>query len=542
MRCSFTCKGIVFGLIVVSTHVIGQNELLSDQYHTPQEVALRIEQWQEEYPDLIRLIPIGQSAGGHPLTVLQVGFQGTYGETPEFRPAVFFGANLCGDEHLGTEEVLFLVNDLIRTYKTDPNVYQLLEKSTIYVLPVMNPDAAEQFFSSPRYVRHVNGTPVDDDKDGRFDEDGPEDINNDGLISWMRIADQEGGWIIHPDVDRSMRRVIRDDTTANRYRIILEGIDNDKDQRVNEDPPGGIRLDLNFPHITEYGRDDIGTWPASAPETLALIKFFADHPNITVVISFSSNKEEDIKYNKLSEAAPQLKQIDEKDDRTLFIEIYDLYHQFLRQNALVKESQDSIKLTVINGTFFDFCYFRYGIPYFELPSLIEETTDTQHSDLTEWTAYQHPTMGKVEIGGPVPFLRTNPKLTDESVRRSIQINSAFCTQLIQNLPFVNMDHRVVFLGDSLYQLTVRLTNSGWFPTSTVLGRKLNSSWPVIARIRPSREQMLYAGEPFEEIPVIAANNGIAQVVWKVKAISGSQVTVTATAFKIGNIKKTIKLR
>ncbi len=60
------------------------------------------------------------------------------------------------------------------------------------VAPLLNPDAARADFTTPRCERTSNGNPLDDDLDMQVDEDGPDDLNQDGLITSMRVKDPEG--------------------------------------------------------------------------------------------------------------------------------------------------------------------------------------------------------------------------------------------------------------------------------------------------------------------------------------------------------------
>ena len=47
----------------------------------------------------------------------------------------------------------------------------------------MNPDAIEALFATPLMEQRMALRPVDDDRDGAVDEDGPEDLNGDGFIT-----------------------------------------------------------------------------------------------------------------------------------------------------------------------------------------------------------------------------------------------------------------------------------------------------------------------------------------------------------------------
>lgn len=51
---------------------------------------------------------------------------------------------------------------------------EALDKVAYYVIPRVNPDGAEAYLTG-ELLRDPN--PTDNDKDGKFDEDPPEDIN-----------------------------------------------------------------------------------------------------------------------------------------------------------------------------------------------------------------------------------------------------------------------------------------------------------------------------------------------------------------------------
>jgi len=56
-----------------------------------------------------------------------------------------------------------------------------------YIIPRMNPDAAEKMFGSIKTGMKTNTNKYDSDNDGRVDEDGPDDLNKDGYITMMRV-------------------------------------------------------------------------------------------------------------------------------------------------------------------------------------------------------------------------------------------------------------------------------------------------------------------------------------------------------------------
>ena len=219
--------------------------------------------------------------------MLQLAAASTGQPAPASRPALFVSANIEGSHLIGTEAALHLAKKLVTGSESDAKIKGLLEKRTIFIAPLLNPDAARAYFATPRWERTSNGNPLDDDLDMEVDEDGPDDLNQDGLITSMRVKDPEGEWIIDPADARLMRKADPQKGESGVYKLYVEGIDNDGDKSYNEDPPGGVDIQRNFPHDFETNEAAAGRWPVSQAETLALAQFLTGHRNIALVLNYS---------------------------------------------------------------------------------------------------------------------------------------------------------------------------------------------------------------------------------------------------------------
>ncbi|MBM3284677.1 MAG: hypothetical protein FJY81_02290, partial [Candidatus Aminicenantes bacterium] len=134
----------------------------------------------------------------------------------------------------------------------------------------------------------TNGRPVDDDLDMKMDEDGPDDLNKDGLITQMRVKDPEGKWIADPAEPRLMRLADPKKGEKGVYALYTEGLDNDGDGEYNEDPPGGYDMNRNygFNWQPDYVQRGAGDYPFCFPETQAVRDFLLAHPNIAGAQNF----------------------------------------------------------------------------------------------------------------------------------------------------------------------------------------------------------------------------------------------------------------
>src|SRR5262249_48854097 len=87
-----------------------------------------------------------------------------------------------------------------------------------------------------------------------------------------------------------------------------------------------------------------------------------------------------------------------------------------------------------------------------------------------WKEFQHPDLPgkKVEIGGFAPFAKSNPpaKLLDDLATK----HSKFLTDLAGKFARIGIRNvEAKHLGESLYELTLRIENPGYLPTALAQG-------------------------------------------------------------------------
>jgi hypothetical protein len=232
--------------------------------------------------NLARMQSLGASHEGRDIWVVEIG--NTVGAPIDTRPGLLLVANLEGDHLVGSALALETIRHLVAA--EDENARKMLTEQVVYVVPRLNPDGAEAMFDAVRYARTRNGRPFDDDNDGRIDEDPPEDLNGDGVITVMRVPDPSGAYMVHPDEARLMKKADPAEREPGAYTLHWEGRDSDGDGFVNEDGPGGVDLNRNFQHAYPYWERDAGPYMVSEPESRALMDFVVAHRNIGAILTF----------------------------------------------------------------------------------------------------------------------------------------------------------------------------------------------------------------------------------------------------------------
>ena len=102
----------------------------------------------------------------------------------------------------------------------------------------------------------------------------------------MRIPDSKGDYRIDTKDPRIMVKADRAKGERGTHRLVPEGLDDDGDGSWNEDGPGGVRIDRNFPHNWKEHDRATGTSPVSESESRALADFLLDHTNIGAVVVY----------------------------------------------------------------------------------------------------------------------------------------------------------------------------------------------------------------------------------------------------------------
>ncbi len=256
--------------------------LRPDQYHTPEELIEELQQINKTAPQIIDFFSIGKSFQGRDIFCLRI----TNEQNTLPKAGVLLVAQHHAREQITVEAVLRFMLQLVNNYGIDEDITEYIDNEEIFVIPSLNPDGLHYVVGNDT----LKGDPwlrknlrsIDDDGDGVFEEDPPEDTNGDGIISEFDIyvKDDNDEWI-------------------NSGYYYFEGFDNDGDGKVNEDPIGGVDLNRNYAYrwndplcnsgwTTDTTQEDYpGTTPFSEPET-QVYRDFVNDKSFASAISFHS--------------------------------------------------------------------------------------------------------------------------------------------------------------------------------------------------------------------------------------------------------------
>jgi hypothetical protein len=393
-----------------------ENSNLANGYHNYSDLTKAIKDLANKNKKITQLSSIGKTLNGKDIWMLQIS--GEKGPKPEVKQALLICGNVEGDHVIGSEVALGIAEHLINNYGKDKEVTKILDKRTFYIIPRLNPDGAELFFVKTVRKHPGNLRPRDDDYDWKIDEDGPEDLNGDGMITVMRVKDKEGDWYIDKEDPRLMHKKQKNTPLDSLYKIYPEGIDNDGDELYNEDGLGGYNINRNFPHNFGYQIKGYQFYPASESESRALIDFMnryipelktQPHKNICGILIFSKfdnlagepgiecgeptfpevasdeeqstgqmffqfrRRESEPETSQQQTREPQPKKTDE-NDLPLFKKVSEEYKKITGIENTISEKPI--------GSLLEWGYFQYGVPTFSvnLWSVRKEKPDTTENE------------------------------------------------------------------------------------------------------------------------------------------------------------------
>ena len=261
-------------LIFSANRLAAQSASSFDKYHNPEEVQQMLKKLGSS--GNTKLHQIAVSPGGKPVTVLEIG------TNLDDAPAIFVGANFEGNVPLSTEGALYLSEMLLDSGKYTENVKW-------YIMPQPNPDASMDYFATVKTGKTTNLLVINNDADEQTDEDGPEDLNGDGLITQMRVKDLEGKYLVSKNDTRIMDAANAGKGERGEYKIYTEGIDNDEDGSYGEDAIGGVNVGIAFPHLFPYDKKEAGRYSGETPEVYGILRFIFDRPNIAMVYTLGTS-------------------------------------------------------------------------------------------------------------------------------------------------------------------------------------------------------------------------------------------------------------
>ena len=495
MKKSLKNVAILIAALLLSVNGYSQSDeikvpLRFDHYYTYDQVVQALKVLHKTYPDLTKLEVVGKSEENREIYAITINNPKTGDELS--KPGVYVDGNIHGNELQASEVCLYFLNTLLTKYGNNEKITKLVDKNAYYVIPVVNVDGRYHFYADANTSSSNRGLrrPKDDDRDGLFDEDFPDDLDGDGNICRMRIKDPFGNYKTDPEDPRLMIRV-KPGEKGEWTMLGQEGIDNDGDGRVNEDSEGYVDGNRNwgFNWAPQYVQGGAGDYPLSGVGLKGIADFIMQKPNIIIGYAFHNSGGMFLR----GPGTKSLGKLHPKD-----IEVMDWLGK--NNEKIVPGYRYLVSWKDLYSTYGDFGDFLDNVvgaytyigelfmssseTYREPEQKVEEEDDDsfrgssnernreklKYNDhvamgelYKEWKEYDHPVYGKIEIGGWVKMSSrlSHPFMLQDLVHR----NASAVIFSAEQTPEVEME---VFekkkIDQNLFRVRIRLVNDKAMPS------------------------------------------------------------------------------
>lgn len=484
-----------------------------NRWHDYDELKADMLTLAEAYPKFLTYSSLGESHGGREIMLMTINNPDTGPELS--KSAMYIEANVHGNEIQGSEVSLYTIWYLMEHYGRNEMVTRLVDERVFYIAPSVNPDGRQHFMAGTGSGARTGHVPVDSDNDGLYDEDGPDDLNGNGVTDQIRkyVPGEGTHRISHRD-----ERILEPVPPGEKGDYVLlgyEGIDNDGDGRVNEDPVGGYDPNRNWgadwqPNYIQGGSMD---YPFQLPEARAVNDFLMSHPNIAGVQSYHNTggmilrgpgaewqgtyPPEDIAvYDVLGKTGERM--LPYYDYIVIWSGLYTVHGGF------IDWTNDGLGMISFSNELWN------GGQYFNSPKLKEQQQDSENEieprrasyffddylefgeQFVEWEAFDHPDYGPVELGGWKKTRgRVPPRFMNEELSHR---NMAFTLYQADEMPMMNADNvSVEKVNGDVYRVRVDFENTRVAPTITARAAENNVVDPDLITVSGRNVEVISAG-------------------------------------------------
>ncbi|MEY4339973.1 MAG: hypothetical protein RLZ14_1823 [Actinomycetota bacterium] len=530
------------------------------------------------HPELMTVESYGRSYEGRDLWLVTITDSSTGAH--HTKPAHWVDANIHAIEVTGGVAALHLVHHLVTGHGTDPAVTEALRTRTFYVVPRVNPDGVEWVLAdSPRFRRSsVRPWPW---RDAHRDPGlHVSDIDGNGKVLSMRVADPNGNWMPSPEHPRLMVRVPPEGVTSGvqRYRMFDEGevVDHDGFTVPLPSAPQSLDMNRNFPAGWGTGVRGSGDHPLSEPEIDALVRAITARRNVCGYNAYHTSGGVLLRPSSMTpdKSLPPVdlwvwNQLGKRGTELTGYTVHSVWEDFTFDLS-----------ETMSGAADDWAYEHVGVYGWttEFWDVIQQATGTKPSTLIwytgpsadeelgvyrwalehhpeayhDWTPFQHPQLGAVEIGGwDETFFWSNAPAS--RLRAEVAPHAEFAVHQALCSPRIEVLHTAAQpLGADTWRVEVGIANTGWLPTYvSEKAKKDRLVLPLVAELRGAevvggvaRQELGQLGGRLTMQFSYGKNDGTPDRVlasWVVRAAAGTTVEVSVEHQRAGSTSAAITL-
>lgn len=569
-------------------------QLVFDKYHTPAEISGFVSAFAKSQPDLIKVHSLAKTYQGVDYQVIEIGKETK--STAHNNPAVLVVANLEATAPLASEGALLLIRELLKnTERLDSLTWYVLAcgnpdgATNFFRKPLIvdgrnlrpwNDDMDEQtdedgpddlnadgFITQmrvkdpegsyipdekdPRMMKRADLTKgekgiyklypegIDNDGDGQYNEDGTGGTNIGITFPFLYGYNQPGTGVwsgsesevyslmqfvnAHPEIAMTMTYgstnwCLYPPKGSRKSSMSLSSIKLPQRlaQRLNADPDKSYSLD----EVKEMLR------PTVPPGTVVDDAMVSGMLDMGAVI------------NPL------------EGDLKLYSAMADKYKKYLKSKGWTEKRMDPQRDK--DGSFELWSYYQLGLPTFSMdlwalpkPKDSLKNAFMAYNDsilggkgFVAWKETDHPTLGKVEIGGNIPYSEVLP--LPRQIDSLLKVQVPWIFDLVKQIPELKIEEvKVEFQGAGIYRVTAWVRNTKQFSFPMAIGQRTKVPAPAIVTFTGKGISFLSGRE---RIPIESINGFDQQkLTWIVRADKPVEIQIKVHPVNAFGSEKSIKL-
>ena len=118
-----------------------EKDLAFSGYPASKLVTEHLKEIVSKHPTFLSYEVIGKSVKGQDIISIKISDNV---KKDELEPEVKLVANIHGNEIMGREVLIKLVEDIAQNYNSDPGLKELVDSTEIFIIPSLNPDGADK--------------------------------------------------------------------------------------------------------------------------------------------------------------------------------------------------------------------------------------------------------------------------------------------------------------------------------------------------------------------------------------------------------------
>ena len=582
------------GLVLLLNFQSPAQQFRFDKYHTPAEISAQVNDFAKTQPGLVLAHTLAKSYKGTDYQIIEIGKETK--SAKKKNPAVMVVANLEGTAPLASEGALFLIGELLkrpeqlehltwyvlacgnpdgadrffqrplivdgRNFRPwNEDMDELTDEDGpedlngdgyITQMRVKDPEGAYiPDDKDPRLMKRADPAKgetgiyklypegIDNDGDGQYNEDGPGGTNIGITFPFLYGFNQSGtgAWIgSEPEIYSLMQFVnthpeIAMTMTYGSTNYCLAPIKGGRKSAMNL---SAIKLPPRYAQMLNADPDKTYT----LDEVKEMLK--ATVPPGTTV--------DDAMIAGMLDMGAVVNPIDA--DVKMYTSLADKYKKYLKEKGWIAKRVEPQREK--DGTFEIWAYYQLGLPSFSMdfwalpkPKDSLKNAFMVYNDsvlggrgFVAWTEVQHPKLGKVEIGGTVPYADLLP--IPQQIDSLLNVQVPWIFELVRQIPELSIGEvKVEPQGSGIYRVNAWVRNTRQFSFPLAIGLRTKVPPPAIVYLTGKGIKFISGRErtPFEGL------NGFEQrkLSWIIQADDPVEILIKVDPVNAFGSEKIIKL-